>query len=105
MKLKYSKPGFLILVLTFCAFQAIGQVTVSGTVLDADNADPIIGANVIVAETANGTLTDFDGKFTLASETFPVTVNISLLGYTSQIITINDATPVTVKLAAGNGLR
>lgn len=38
--------------------------TVTGTVLDADGI-PVIGANVIVKGTTNGTITDFDGKFSL----------------------------------------
>ena len=41
--------------------------TVSGVVRDA-NGEAIIGANVIEKGTSNGTITDFDGKFTLVTE-------------------------------------
>ena len=37
---------------------------VVGTVVD-QSGDPIIGANVLVKGTRNGTITDFDGRFTI----------------------------------------
>ena len=37
---------------------------ITGTVIDATGM-PIIGANVMVKGTTNGTITDIDGKFTL----------------------------------------
>ncbi|MDD4516600.1 carboxypeptidase-like regulatory domain-containing protein, partial [Massilibacteroides sp.] len=39
--------------------------TITGTVTDA-SGEPIIGANVVESGTTNGTITDFDGKFTLS---------------------------------------
>ena len=39
-------------------------VTVSGVVKDR-KGEPIIGANIMEKGTANGTITDFDGKYTL----------------------------------------
>ena len=55
------------------------QVSLNGTVLDA-NGDPIIGANVMEKGTTNGTITDFDGKFTL-SVSRRATLVISYIGY------------------------
>lgn len=46
--------------------QTAGNAQVSGVVRDA-NGEPIIGANVIEKGTSNGTITDFDGKFTLTT--------------------------------------
>lgn len=45
---------------------AVAQTSdVSGTVLSAEDGEPIIGASILVEGTTNGTVTDFDGKFTL----------------------------------------
>ena len=49
---------------------------VTGTVVDALTGEPVIGANVLVAGTSNGTSTDFDGNFSLdvpANATLEVT--------------------------------
>lgn len=101
---KFSKLGFLTLILFSFAFQTTGQVTISGTVLDADTNDLLPGCNVIMSGTIKGTSTDFDGKFTFSVEKFPVTLEISLLGYSAQIITIKDSSPIIVKLSEGLSL-
>ena len=53
--------------------------TVSGQVVDS-NGESIIGANIVEKGTANGTITDFDGKFSL--KVAPnATLVISYIGY------------------------
>lgn len=52
---------------------------VTGVVVD-DVGEPIIGANVIGKGTTNGTITDFDGKFSLSVESDAV-LHISYIGY------------------------
>ena len=44
--------------------QQAGNVIITGTVLDENN-EPLIGASVLAVGTTIGTITDFDGKFTL----------------------------------------
>ncbi|MBQ8266304.1 MAG: carboxypeptidase-like regulatory domain-containing protein, partial [Bacteroides sp.] len=53
---------------------------IKGTILDAKNGEPIIGANVLVKGTTNGTITDFDGNYELEA---PVgsTLTVSFIGY------------------------
>ena len=50
--------------------------TVSGIVKD-ENGEPIIGANVIEKGTANGTVTDMDGKYTLEVSSSTVVLQLS----------------------------
>lgn len=59
-------------------------ITVNATVYD-DKGEPIIGANVIEKGTGNGTITDFDGKFTLRVSS-QATIVISYLGHKSKEI-------------------
>ena len=54
---------------------------ITGTVVD-ENGEPIIGASVVVKGTTNGTITDFDGKFSLSGATG--TIIISYIGYKTQ---------------------
>lgn len=63
--------------------------TVSGIVKD-ENGEPIIGANVIEKGTANGTVTDMDGKYTLEVSSSTVVLQLSYIGYlTKEVITTN----------------
>lgn len=62
------------------------NASVSGIVVDS-NGDPVIGANVMVKGTNNGTITDIDGKFTLNNANGVLVV--SFIGYKTQEIQIN----------------
>lgn len=66
------------------------QKEISGTVVDA-TGEPIIGANVVVKGTTNGTITDIDGKFTLKVPAECIVV-ISYIGYNSQEIKVTSST-------------
>ncbi|HEX9601745.1 MAG TPA: carboxypeptidase-like regulatory domain-containing protein, partial [Mariniflexile sp.] len=57
------KTILLFFLLFFCGF-ANSQTVITGSVVD-DNSQPIPGANIIVVGTSTGTVTDFDGNFTL----------------------------------------
>jgi TonB-linked SusC/RagA family outer membrane protein len=57
--------------------------TVTGTVLSYDNT-PIIGASVVEAGTTNGTVTDFNGVFTLKLTTTPADLRVSFVGYAPE---------------------
>ena len=67
---------------------------ISGIVTD-QNGVPIAGVNILVKETAKGTQTDFDGKYSMnASETDILT--FSFLGYQTQQINVLDKTIINV---------
>ena len=65
--------------------------TVTGRIVD-NMGEPIIGANVVVKGTTNGTVTDFDGNFSIEADSKSV-LNISYIGYlTKEIIVGNEKT-------------
>ena len=78
--------------------QAVQQgKRVTGVVLD--NAGiPIIGANIIVKGTTNGTVTDFDGNYTLEEVPADAVLVISYIGYLSQEIPVGNQTNIKVTL-------
>ncbi len=59
---------------------------VVGTVVD-QSGDPIIGANVLVKGTQNGTITDFDGHFTIEAPK-GATLVVSYIGYLQQEVKV-----------------
>jgi hypothetical protein len=66
--------------------QEQNQITVTGVV--ADNAGPVIGANVVEKGTTNGTVTNIDGEFSLNVSPNAVLV-ITYIGYVEQQIPVN----------------
>ena len=65
------------------------QTTVSGTVTDSKDGQPIPGVNIKVEGKALGTTTDFDGKYELqVKQAAPFKIVVSNLGYVAQIIEI-----------------
>lgn len=60
--------------------------TITGTVID-DTNEPVIGANITVKGTTNGTITDLDGNFSLSvTQDADPTLVISYIGYVTQEI-------------------
>lgn len=71
--------------------------TVTGVVLDAANI-PVIGANVIVKGTTNGTVTDMDGRFSLQNVPENAVLQVSYIGYLDQEIPVSGKSTVQVLL-------
>ena len=63
--------------------------TATGTVVDA--MGPVIGASVVVKGTTNGTITDFDGNFSIPNVKKGTVLEISFVGYTTKEVTWNGA--------------
>lgn len=61
------------------------STVVSGTVLDA-TGEPIIGASVVEKGTTNGTVTDLDGKFILTVSSAKAELEVSYIGYKTQVL-------------------
>ena len=61
------------------------STVVSGIVLDA-TGEPIIGASVVEKGTTNGTVTDLDGKFILTVSSAKAELEVSYIGYKTQVL-------------------
>lgn len=103
MKLKadyFSKWLLLVMAIAFCNF-AIAQRTITGTVTDAETGEPLIGANILVVGTSSGTITDFDGTYSLSVPEGATTLDVSYTGYSSQTIEIGTQSTIDISLSAG----
>ena len=78
------------------------NVSVSGQVLDASNGEPIIGAGVLVS-TGGGTVTDYDGNYTISAPKGSVLV-FSSLGYNEHRENVDGRTEINVSLQPDNQL-
>ena len=97
----------------YLAFMAVvlfgnvySQTIISGSVMDADNMEAIPGVNVIIDGTNIGTVTDFDGNFSLnTSQDIPLTIVISYVGYSAQRVNVTSSNQdINVSLTAGQNL-
>ena len=87
--------ALVICMLCISAF-AYAQSQVKGTVIDAAG-EPIVGANVLVEGTMNGTTTGLDGTFTL-SVPKGASIAVSFIGYKSEVVAVGSKTQVKVTL-------
>ncbi len=76
--------------------EIVPAVKVTGTIMDA-KGEPVIGATVQIDGTTNGTVSDFNGAFSIDAAP-KSTLIVSYVGYQSQRITVKDATPLRITL-------
>ena len=86
-----------ILMLAFGAAEAQNMV-LNGEVTDTDSTDPLIGATVMVKGTTRGTITDYNGQFTLEEMTIGDILVFSYTGYREKEITIRTSDFLVVDL-------
>ena len=84
-----------MLAVVFFALDVSAQTTINGQVKD-DMGEAVIGASIVVKGTSNGTVTDFDGNFTLKCQSGAKLV-ITYIGYTPQEVAAKDGMQVTLK--------
>jgi outer membrane cobalamin receptor len=75
---------FLLLLLLLGSAGVYGQITVSGTLLDQETSEPLIGATVVVEGTTIGSTTSIDGEFSFQVSESPVTLLFSYVGYANK---------------------
>lgn len=71
--------------------------TVRGTIID-ETGEPMIGVSVLVKGTTIGTITDFDGNFSLEVPTGKTTLDVSYIGYKNQAVAIGNNTQLNIKM-------
>ena len=83
----------LLLVALFVigCLQLMAQTrTIKGEVTDAQNGEALIGATVMVEGEKGGTVTDFDGNFSLQISSSAKKIKVSYIGYIDKVLSISD---------------
>ncbi len=77
----------VFLACLFLSFgMAMAQITVKGTVIGADDGEPLPGASVKVVGTKSGTVTDMNGHFTIEVPTEQTRLELSHIGMITRVI-------------------
>lgn len=83
------------LMWSLCTF---AQTTITGRVMDGASNESAIGATVMVVGTTVGTVSDFDGNFTLEVPDGKFILQVSMVGYKTQVINIRGKNHIDVTL-------
>ena len=92
-----KRPVMLFVALLCLSFQAIAQTEVKGVVYDGTDGSPMIGVKIMVTGTTTGTITDFDGNYTIKVPQGK-TLTFSSVGFKSQTIDPKGRTTIDVTL-------
>ena len=88
MKLKWMCLLFLSLLLSPPLLWGQNH-SIKGQIVDAKSNEPLIGVNITVEGTSNGTISDVDGHFTLTA-TPDAVLKISYIGYREILLKVAD---------------
>ncbi len=95
------KLFLIIMTLAAVSWSVMAQTrSYSGTVVDAANNEPLIGATVMPIGGGQGAATDVDGNFTINVPANVKSVKVSYVGYKEQTVALHDK--MTVRLAASS---
>ena len=89
---KVRKRGILLVALLLMGcLQLLAQTrTIKGEVTDAQNGEALIGATVMVEGEKGGTVTDFDGNFSLQVSSSAKKIKVSYIGYIDKVLAISE---------------
>ncbi|MBE6332352.1 MAG: TonB-dependent receptor [Bacteroidales bacterium] len=89
----------MFLLLLSSGISLYAQTKVTGFVLDGSmNYEPLIGATVMVKGTNTGTTTDVDGNFSLTMPEGATQLQVSSVGYTTQVVTVGKQKTLKITL-------
>ncbi len=92
-----KRPVMLFVALLFLSLQAFAQTQVKGVVYDGTDGSPMIGVKIMVTGTTTGTITDFDGNYTIRVPQGK-TLTYSIVGFKPQTIDPKGRTTIDVTM-------
>jgi TonB-linked SusC/RagA family outer membrane protein len=84
----------------FATGTAAAQSQISGRITEAETNEGIIGATVQVKGTSRGTVTDFDGRYTIEVSGPEAVLVFSYIGFTPQEIVVGNRSVIDINLSA-----
>ena len=92
------KKGLMLLFMAISSLFAYAQQTIGGVVVD-EAGEPLIGVSILIKGTTNGSITDFDGNFTLSGVNAKDVLVFSYIGYGTKEVTVGSQQTIRVVLA------
>jgi len=90
--------SFVVLHTFSIANVSIATIQITGTVVSSDDNIPIPGVNIFEKGTQNGTITDFDGKFTIEVSSPDAILVFSYIGFDKQEVQVSGKQVISIQL-------
>jgi len=78
---------------------ATAQSTIKGKVTDSDNGTPLIGVNIIIKGTDDGTITDVEGNYSISTSGEQDVLVFSYIGYLSEEVEVLNQSEINISMS------
>lgn len=89
----------LVVTLVGLSAPAWSQIPITGRVTSAEGGESLPGVNVVLKGTTEGTITDFDGKYTISVPSQDAVIIFSYIGHVTQEIVVGDRSVIDITMA------
>lgn len=93
----------MMLLLSMLSF-AQGSLTISGVVTEKKTGEPIIGASILLKGQSSGTITDFNGNYSIPNVPSGATLVFSYIGMKTQEVKVTASSKLDISLEEDNQL-
>ncbi|MBP6794175.1 MAG: SusC/RagA family TonB-linked outer membrane protein [Saprospiraceae bacterium] len=94
----------LLIAFALLSLHSIAQRAVSGKVTNGEDNEPLVGVTVLVVGTTNGTITDFDGMYSLNNVPDGASIRYSYTGFQEQVVVVGNQSTIDIAMSAGVAL-
>ena len=95
---KNQKIPFLFMLMLLACMSASAQLQVKGTVVSANDSEPMIGVTILENGSHNGCITDLNGNYSILVESSNATLEASFIGYKSQTVKVSGRNVINFRL-------
>lgn len=88
MKYFFTRASLVLVALLVLSATAVAQFTVTGNVQDSEG-EPLIGVSILIRGTTTGTITDFDGNYSINVPGESATLDFSYTGFKEQSVEVS----------------
>ena len=89
---------FMLVLVFFTCISASAQIQIKGTVVSANDSEPMIGVAILEEGTSNGRITDLNGNYSIQVSNSNATLTASFIGYKTQTVKVNGRNVINFRL-------
>ena len=89
---------FMLVLVFFTCISASAQIQIKGTVVSANDPEPMIGVAILEEGTSNGRITDLNGNYSIQVSNSNATLTASFIGYKTQTVKVNGRSVINFRL-------
>lgn len=89
---------FMLVLVFFTCISASAQIQIKGTVVSANDSEPMIGVAILEEGTSNGRITDLNGNYSIQVSNSNATLTASFIGYKTQTVKVNGRSVINFRL-------